>query len=70
MLESCYFSDTIPNITSYRIDESTIADKAYFIWKRYGNGDAVLFLFYFYVAVKLLLGGEGDSDGESIERCF
>lgn len=33
--------DSIPDIQHYHIDSDVVSQKAYYIWKRYGNADAV-----------------------------
>ena len=34
-------TDSIPSITDMNIDLTKVKDRAYYIWKRYGNQDEV-----------------------------
>ena len=60
--------DAIPDIQNMVLDHSEVSERAFFIWKRYGNPDAVKLLLPFYsVESELLSSGEGNAHGSQIE---
>ena len=43
--------DRIPNINEIIVRKDDITERAFYIWKRYGNSDSVIVVFLFYIKV-------------------
>ena len=60
--------DAIPDIQNMVLNHSEVNERAFFIWKRYGNSDAVKLLLPLHcVESELLSRRKGDTHGGPIE---
>ena len=59
--------DSIPSLQEVQIDYHKINERAFSIWKRYGNNDAVTSLCILHLDRELLPRREGTSYGNSVK---